>query len=227
VAEDGPEPARGDAATPLFRGVRWSIAVLLLAAAAFVASSLVTWAYHLVAGQTEAAEEETTVRSGRAVVRAVRDLARLQTASYHVQQVIDLQDKQSTLFGLLETKDAILLVAAADVTAGVDLSQLGDGDVHVDSGSGNVRITLPPPEVFSTRLDTDRTYVHSRETDLLARRNEQLESKARSKAERRLRQAALEAGLLDRARRNARRTVTALARSMGHEKVRVTFADGD
>jgi hypothetical protein len=81
--------------------------------------------------------------------------------------------------------------------------------------------------VFSTRLDTDRTYVHSRETDLLARRNEQLESKARSKAERRLRQAALEAGLLDRARRNARRTVTALARSMGHEKVRVTFADGD
>jgi len=43
---------------------------------------------------------------------AVRDLARLESVAYHVERVIDVRDKQSLLFGLLKTEDAILLVAS-------------------------------------------------------------------------------------------------------------------
>jgi hypothetical protein len=75
--------------------------------------------------------------------------------------------------------------------------------------------------VFSARLDNQRTYVHTRTTDVLARRSQTLETRARQEAERTLQQAALESGLLTRADRNAARTVESLVRSLGYTDVDV------
>src|SRR5690606_14343258 len=130
------------------------------------------------------------------VVVAVRDLARLESSSYHVERVIDLTSRQQRLGGLVSAEDSILLVAAADVVAGVDLSHMRDGDVVIQPEARRATITLPPVEILSARLDNDRTYVHRRETDLLARRRDSLETDARREAERTLRQAALDAGIL-------------------------------
>ena len=165
----------------------------------------------------------TTVRPTPSVVRAVRDLARLETASFHMERVIDLRETQSRAFGLIEAEDAILLVAAADVTAGVDLAGLRDEDVVHDAARSRVTLTLARPTVLSTRLDAEHTFVHSRSTDLLARRQEQLESRARQEAERTLAAGAVEAGLLRRAEDNAARTITSLARSMGYAEVEVRW----
>ncbi len=205
------------------RGVRWVTAALLLAAAAFVASSLVTCAFHLAAPADE--EPATVVRPTPNVIVAVRDLARLESAEYHIERVVDLRDRQERLFGLVQAEDAILLVAAGEVTAGVDLTLLRDGDVVVDPEAGTARITLPAPRVLSTRLDSDRTYVHSRQTDALARRSETLETRARQEAERTLTDAAVEAGILDRARNNAEQTIVVLVRSLGYDDVQVGFAE--
>ena len=166
----------------------------------------------------------TVVRPTPNVVVAVRDLARLETTTYHVERVVDLRDKQSRLFGLIESEDAILLVAAARVSAGVDLGKLRDEDVVADPQTGVARIELPPPEVFHAALDNERTFVHSRSTDWLAKRELQLESRARQAAKRTVREAALEAGILDRACGNAKSTVSSFVRSLGYEDVRVTCA---
>jgi len=159
------------------------------------------------------------------VITAVRDLARLESAEYHVERVIDLTEKQKRLFDLVEVEDALLLVAAGDVTAGVDLQKLKPEDVSVEQPSGRVVIRLPPPEILSHRLDNQRTYVHTRKTDLLARRNEALETEARRRAEESVVEAATEAGILKRARTNAAKTVEALVRSLGHAKVEVQFRE--
>jgi len=66
----------------------------------------------------------TVVRPTPDVLVAVRDLARLESASFHMERVIDLSDKQSKLWGMINTEDAILLVAVAEVTAGIDLQKL-------------------------------------------------------------------------------------------------------
>ena len=71
----------------------------------------------------------------------------------HMEKVIDLTDKQSRLFGLVETTDAILLVASGDVTVGVDLAKIKDEDVMVDAATGNARLVLPEPEI-SRRVST-------------------------------------------------------------------------
>ncbi len=42
------------------------------------------------------------VRPTPSVITAVRDLARLETAEVHVEKVVDLTDRQSRFFGLIE-----------------------------------------------------------------------------------------------------------------------------
>ena len=220
------DPAAAPRATtgsPIWRGARWSVAIVVIAAATFTAMSIVTCAYHLATGDDPPATT-TVVRPTPQVVVAVRDLARLESAEFHMERVIDLEDRQTRFFGLVEADDAILLIASGDVTAGVDLTRMQDGDVVVDPDARIARITLPEPEILRTSLDNERTYVHHRSTDALAERSETLETRARQEAERTLHDAALEAGILDRARDNARRTVTTLVTSLGYDDVQVRFA---
>jgi hypothetical protein len=164
----------------------------------------------------------TVVRPTPDVLVAVKDLARLESASFHMERVIDLTDKQSRLFGLVQTEDAILLVAVADVSAGVDLQKLTTDDVHVDGEKKSATLTLPAPEVFHAELDNSKTYVHTRRTGALASRQENLETRARQEAERSLIDAALQGGLLSRASDNAKRAVEGLVRGLGYEQVEVT-----
>lgn len=161
------------------------------------------------------------VRPTPDVITAIRDLSRLETVDYHVERVVDLQDRQQVLFGMFEASDAILLVAAGDVVAGVDLAKLRPEDVVVDSEAGTATIILPPAEVLSSRLDNDRTFVYTRSTDLMARRSDALETRARQEAERTLREAAIQAGVLDRASSNAKEAIGSLVRALGYRNVTV------
>lgn len=186
------------------------------------------WAGYRWAGSTAEPPpptEQTVVHPGATVVVAVQQLSRLESTAYHVERVIDLQQTQTRFFGLVEAKDAILLVAAGDVTAGIDLSLLGERDVDVDHATKTVRIVLPRAQVFSTRIDNARTYVHTRDTDLLANQQLNLESKARAEAERTFHQAALQSGILLSAERSARKTVHALLSSLGFLTIEITFRD--
>ncbi|MCS6915471.1 MAG: DUF4230 domain-containing protein [Myxococcales bacterium] len=167
-------------------------------------------------------EREVLTRSA-SVVAAVRELARLETAEYHLERIIDLRQEQPLLFGLLESEDALLLVAAGDVTAGVDLATLGEGDVQVDLPAGRVLLRLPAPAIFRAALDERRTYVHSRRTGLLARRDERLEGRARAQAVDSFIQAAHQAGILERARTQAERLVRTLLRELGFREVVIAW----
>jgi hypothetical protein len=169
----------------------------------------------------------TVLRPAPSVLLSVRDLARLETAEFHMERVVDLRDRQTHLFGLVKAEDALLLVAAGDVIAGVDLSALRPEDViltHEDEpGARTATLVLPAPTVLVTRLDSQRTYVHSRNTDLFAKRAESLEGRAREEAERSIKAGAEEAGILDKAAKNAERTVGALVKSLGYSEVHITF----
>ena len=160
------------------------------------------------------------------VIVAIEDLARLETTSFHVERVIDLVARQRQVFGLVEAEDAILLVAAGDITAGVDLTKMRDGDVVVDVQRRRATVTLPPPEIFAATLDNESTYVHTRDTDALARRDPHLETRARREAERTLRESAIEGGILERAGANAETAVRTLVRSLGYDTIDIRWRDG-
>lgn len=206
----------------LLRGLAITVLVVVLLFLAFVGGGVVSATLGMF-DQLREAETRTEVRPQPSVVVAVRELARLETTTFHIQRVIDLSEEQSRLWGVVKQKDSILLVAAADISAGVDLAKLRDDDVRVSDEGRTVRLTLPPPEVLSTVLDSERTYVHSRSTDVLAVRREDLETRARAEAEATLRDAALDAGLLDRAKSGAERSLQTLLRSLGYETVEIRW----
>lgn len=166
-----------------------------------------------------------TARPGASILIAAHDLARLETAQVHVEKVIDLTDHQSRFFGLVEGSDAILLVAVGDATLGVDLSKLGEDDVTMDASGKTARLRLPAPELLQAGLDEKATYVFSRSTSTLARRNEQLESQARREAVEAIKKVATGPEMTARARAQAERQLRALVGQLGAERVEITWRE--
>lgn len=192
----------------------------------FVAIACVAIAVAIIAARALVRHGEDSriqVRPAPNVVAAVRDLARLETVAYHMERVIELTEEQSHLGGLVNARDAILLVAAGDVIAGVDLAQLRPTDVVVDWTHRSVRLTAPAPQIFSFAVDSAHTHVHSHTTDVLAERNDDLETRARHEAEIAMRQGALDAGILTRAQRSAEQSLRTLLGAIGFEQIAVDF----
>jgi hypothetical protein len=115
--------------------------------------------------------------------------------------------------------DRILLIVYGDVTAGVDLSRIEADSVRIEDRS--VQLTLPEAEIFSTRIDNERTRVYSRETGLFSAVDPALETEVRKEAERQIRQAAIDSGVLQAAIVNARRTLEAFLKGLGFERVEI------
>ena len=162
---------------------------------------------------------EPHARPSNTLLVATRDMARLETTEMHVEKVIDLTDTQSRLYGLVEGTDNVLLVAVGEVTIGIDLAKLGEGDVSLDEKTHAAHFTLPKPEVFSARLDEKATYVYQRQTSMFGKRNEQLESKARQEAQDQIKKQADNDEMKDRSKHQAEKVLRELATSLGATSV--------
>ncbi|MBF5066664.1 DUF4230 domain-containing protein, partial [Salmonella enterica subsp. enterica serovar Istanbul] len=98
---------------------------------------------------------------------------------------------------------------------GVDLGKLRDGDARFVEATRTAYVTLPAPGVLSTRFDEPHSYVHARATDLLAKRNEALESVARRDAVVAFEAAAKDPKAVARAKDQAEKQIRALAKAWG------------
>lgn len=193
--------------------------------AAFVAVAAMTFGYLHDIRPTRAPEVRIE-HPTPTVLKDLRELARLETLSLHVEKVIDVKDHQTHLYGLVESDDAILFVATGEVVMGVDLGKLRDGDARFVEATRTAYVTLPAPEVLSTRFDEPHSYVHARATDLLAKRNEALESVARRDAVVAFEAAAKDPKAVARAKDQAEKQIRALAKAWGSRDVVVTWAGG-
>ena len=115
--------------------------------------------------------------------------------------------------------DRVYLFAAARIGAGVDLAGLGEDAFAVNSETGVLTIEVPRAEIFYSYLDSDSTTVLDRDTGLLTKGDDQLESATRAEAERILQAQAVEAGILDRAQTSAEDFLTGFFTSMGYTDV--------
>jgi len=150
------------------------------------------------------------------VIKQIRNLSRLETASYTIEKVITAESGVSEGLEFL-VGDELLLVAQGEVIAGVDLSRIGEDDIEIVDGT--VFITVPAAEIFVATLDNDETYVYDRRTGILTRQDINLETLARQEAERVILDAALDDGILRLAQGNAETTLQALLLGLGFDEV--------
>jgi hypothetical protein len=152
------------------------------------------------------------------VVEKIRQLSRLETVVYSLDKIVSGSRENAYIPDFL-VGDKLLLVAHGEVIAGVDLSQIQTGDVSVRGDRATVR--LPAAQVLTTRIDNGRTRIYSRATGLLVPADPNLESEVRLAAEQQITQAALSDGVLEKARQNARASVSALLYGLGFHAVDV------
>jgi hypothetical protein len=146
------------------------------------------------------------------VVRQIQQLQRLETVSYTMDKIISGEHANAYLPKFL-AGDRLLLVVHGEVVAGINLAGLQPGNVLIQGQK--VSIHLPPAEVFSTRIDNTRTRVYSRDTGLFSSPDPNLESEVREEAERQLKQAALQDGILKTAADNAQSTISGMLKGFG------------
>jgi hypothetical protein len=156
--------------------------------------------------------------SSPTVVEMIRQLSRLETVQYSLDKIVE-GERQSAYLPNFLAGDKLLLVAHGEVIAGIDLGQLKAGDVQVNGDTVHVR--LPAAQILTTRIDNGRTRVYSRMTGLLVSSDPNLESDVRQTAELQIAQAALDDRILEKARQNARASVTALLYGLRFRKVDV------
>jgi len=152
------------------------------------------------------------------IVQKIQRLNRLETVVYSLDTVMEGSKSSAVLPDLL-AGDRILLIVHGESIAGIDLSKLRSEDVRINGRS--IRVTLPASELFITSIDNQRTRVYARSTGLLTSADQNLESETRARAQAQLQKDALQDGILDAARKNARATVTTLLYGLGFQHVEV------
>jgi hypothetical protein len=150
------------------------------------------------------------------IVLEIRDLARLETASYSMQKVVTAERNNQLLWGAFG--ETLIFVAHGEVIAGVDLQKVRREDLVVMDQT-TVMVLLPEAEVFIATLDNERSRVVDRRTGLFVRADAQLETAVRQVAEAEILEAALEAGILDMANENAQRYLRSFLEGLGFENV--------
>jgi hypothetical protein len=152
------------------------------------------------------------------VVDRIQRLQRLETVVYTMDKLVT-GAKENPIFPDFLAGDRLLMLVHGEVVAGIDFSNLKSGDVSVEGK--RVHLRLPTTQVFSTRLDSAKTRVYSRQTGLLVPTDPNLETQVRQEAERQLQTAALADGILRTAQQNAGATISSLLQGLGFEKIEI------
>jgi len=150
------------------------------------------------------------------VVDRIQRLQRLETVVYTMDKIVT-GAKENPLLPNFLAGDRLLMLVHGEVVAGIDFSNLKPGDVTVEGK--HIRLRLPAPQLFSTRIDSGKTRVYSRQTGFLVPSDPDLETQVRQEAERQLQEAAMADGILRTAQQNAASTIGSLLQGLGFEKI--------
>ncbi|SCL62881.1 DUF4230 domain-containing protein [Micromonospora chersina] len=221
-----PEPGRGGPGSPgaPARGLLW----VLGAAALAVVVLLGVQATGLLPDFRNPFAKEQTDRSQPPLLKSIRDLSRYVAAEGNFQVVVDVQKDRRNVPDFL-LNERTLFVGAGRIEAYVDFAKIGDGAVVVSDDGKSVEIKLPAPQLGETDLDMDKSYVFAEQRGLINRLNDLVggdpnrQQQVYQLAEDRISAAARDSGLTARAEENTRKMLEGLLRSLGYQKVTVTY----
>lgn len=221
-----PEPAEGGSPSPggPARGLLWVLGVAALA----VVVLLGVQATGILPDFRNPFAKEQTDRSQPTLLKSIQDLSRYVAAEGNFQVVVDLQNDRRNVPDFL-LNERTLFVGAGSVEAYVDFTKISEGAVVESADGRSVEIKLPAPQLGKTNLDLEKSYVFAEQRGLLNRLGDLVagdpnrQQQVYQLAEERITAAARDSGLTARAEENTRKMLEGLLRSLGYEKVTVTY----
>jgi hypothetical protein len=203
-----------------------SIALGALAAVVvfLVASLLDPW--DLLPNPFERSEVD---RSAPALLEKLEDLSEYHAASAQLQELIDIEEDVRFVPSFI-AGERVSFLAFGTVDAIVDFSALEEGAIEVSEDRTTVHVRLPPARIGEVNVDPERSRVLDRDRGVLDRLGGVLsdnptgERELYLEAQQKLRRAAADSELTDRAEANTRRMLRALFETLGFEDVTIEFA---
>lgn len=163
-------------------------------------------------------EGQSQTTTSPVVVEDIQKLDRLDTVRM-TQSVVVTKETGGTELRRFLTGEEVLLVAVGNVEAGVDLSDLTEGDVRVEDKT--ITLRMPEPEISSVSLDEEQTRLYDRDQGVLRLRpDETLVEEARREAQDELVAAARQNDIRATAESNAEDTIRTFLTTLGYEEVR-------
>lgn len=173
---------------------------------------------------------DTVDRSGPALLERLEDLSEYRAASAQLQVIVDVEEDVRFVPSLVAGERTTFL-AFGNVDAVVDFDAIGDGDVEVSEDRRSVRVVLPRARISDVEVDPARSKVINRDRGVLDRIGSVFSDSPTGErdlyllSEDKLRAAADESELTERAETNTRRMMTALLESLGFTDVEIVFED--
>ncbi|WP_345607460.1 DUF4230 domain-containing protein [Pseudonocardia adelaidensis] len=171
---------------------------------------------------------QTVDRGPAPLLAALADVSEYHAATGTFQVLVDIERDTPHVPALI-SGERTTMFATGHVDALVDLSGLGPE--QVSAGGDAVTFTLPAARLAPATLDPSASRVVGRERGIVERiagaiQNDPVDDEELYQlASRKLDETARQSDLLTRAETNTRDMLTSLARSLGYDRVTVTFTD--
>ena len=170
-------------------------------------------------GGLPVAPTESPKPSPTVTITAIRAMAELATVDYQAIAEVPNERVPDDVRKYLGVKEQILLIAYGDVKAGFDLSKLRENDLWVDGN--RIQLHLPAPEILTISIDHKRSHVVYDQGSLLIAHDVNLEGETYQIAEGAIRQAAIDAKILENASKYGQLFFENFLRSLGFTEVKV------
>ena len=210
-------------------GVLGWLAGLVAAVVAVAVLVVALAAVHLLPQLRNPFGESTSVSSQPVLLKSITSLSRYQAASGSFQVVVDLTRKAAYLPSFLEGSQTLFIGQGSEI-AYVDFSQLKSPNLQVSADRTAVTVKLPPAQLEPAVLNVRQSYVFAQQQGLLNRvgtffsGNPNSEQQLYIVAQQKIEAAARHSELLADAQRNTVSMLTGMLRSLGFQRVTVTFA---
>ncbi len=158
--------------------------------------------------------EDKTTQS--IVLKEIKALGKLELVSYTFKDIVEHEQVNT----FLPNANAVLIVEG-EATGCIDLTKITMADITTDGDS--VMVQLPKPELCGWKINHERSRVYDTRFSFLS--ESQLVSDAYRKAERQVKQSALDGGILNQTSRNANQMLRPLLERISGRKVGLVFHD--
>lgn len=161
---------------------------------------------------------KTTI-TNNLILEDVKKLGRLELVRLDIRDIVEtVKDNQ------IMPDEKVLLVVYGEVTAGIDFEKLSENDIKLHEEK--IVIYLPQPEVFSVKVDHEKSHVYDTKMGFLSTGgiiSAELIDEAYKSAESSMAERAKEMNYQSISRENAIKLLTPLIEKIGGKKVTFQF----
>jgi hypothetical protein len=178
---------------------------------------LAVWIYFSRPAQTN-----EVIITHQTLVQEIEAIGKVELVRYNFKEITEVKKISQEYLRIfkLGPDSKIALISIGEAAGCIDLTKIKEKDISAKGDT--VFVVLPKPELCYYKLDMDKTRIYSLQTNPLVDEKEFIQSAYKS-AEKEIREAAINSGILEQTTRNAESILRPVLEKISGKQVIFTF----